>query len=92
MEELIGNYVNLRDAAFIAGTTMGLVAVFSESGLKSRYKPISAIITGICVAFLVIGFSKIAIITGIVSPLVAMGFWSGTKTTFKSKMEDLTSL
>lgn len=92
MEDVIWKYINISDASFIAGTTMGLVALLSDTGLKKRYKPISAIFIGIGIAFLVMGFTKLAILTGIVSPLVAMGFWSGAKTSFKSEVQDYTSL
>lgn len=88
----IGTYIDLNMGAFIAGTTMGIVAAISQSGIKSRFKPITTLILGIIIGILAMGFTRTAILTGIVGPLIAMGFWSGTKATFKSENKSLSEI
>lgn len=70
----------------ISGMVLGLVAVFSEAGLASKYKPLVSLSIGVLIALVGVGVSKEAVMLGIMAGLSASGLWAGTKATM-SKTE-----
>lgn len=75
--------------AYIVSTVIAIVAILSETGVKSQYKPYIAIAVGICIGLLKYGLAADTVLLGLASSLAAMGAWSGSKTMTKSKMKNL---
>lgn len=61
---------------------MGLTQA-TKGIIPKRFVPIMALVVGSVLGSLALGFTANGIITGIISALVAMGMWSGTRTTIK---------
>jgi hypothetical protein len=59
----------------IIGLTQALKGIITK-----RYIPIMALTVGAVLGSLALGFTANGVITGIISALVSMGMWSGTKT------------
>lgn len=66
--------------ALIPFLIMGLTQA-TKGIIPKRFVPIMALVVGSVLGSLALGFTANGIITGIISSLVAMGMWSGTRTT-----------
>lgn len=75
--------------AYIISTVIAVVAILSETGVKSQYKPYIAILLGIAIALLKYGLSADNLLLGLTSALAAMGAWSGTKSMTKSRIKNI---
>ena len=67
------------DIISISGIVLGLVAVFSQIGLPSRFKALVALIIAVGVTLLMKGYSNAELINGVIAGLTASGLWSGVK-------------
>ncbi len=76
---------------YIVSTVIAIVAILSETGVKSQYKPYIAITLGICIGLLKYGLAGDIVLLGLASSLAAMGAWSGSKTMTKSRIKNIVS-
>ena len=67
------------DIVTVSGIVLGLVAVFSQIGLPTKYKPLVSVVLAIGITILMKGVSSSEIINGILAGLTASGLWSGVK-------------
>jgi hypothetical protein len=72
---------NLISAGVDVGIIVGLTQVVKLLGLPTRYIPLTALVIGVCWAFLSIGVSTGSTVAGIIAGLVSVGLFSGTRAT-----------
>lgn len=85
-------YMNnvILDIATTGSLVLGITAAISATGyLSKRFKPLFAVLLGVVISVLLIGPSKVNIISGLIASLSAMGLWSGTKNTVQTTDEPL---
>lgn len=61
---------------------IGIVSALKAAFLPSRFAPLVSLVLGLGVAFLIGGFSGLAVLGGLVIGLSASGAYSQVKTTF----------
>lgn len=85
--EVIKNILVLSGT--LSGFIMGLTYVAKASGLPSKRLPIFALVTGLALAILAVGYNQIvlAIFVGLQSAFTAMGIHSGTSSVVKKEEE-----
>lgn len=71
----------MAESATAIALVLGLVQVIKTLGINERYLPLIAVLVGVVVSALIAGVLASSILPGIAYGLMAMGLWSGGKTT-----------
>lgn len=69
------------DIAIAIAVITGLTQVVKKAGLRTKYVPLAAVVLGIIYAGFIIGWDALSLVSGIVSGLSAVGFYSTVKHT-----------
>mgnify|MGYP007080381138 CR=1 FL=1 len=65
----------------LVALSMGITEVFKQTGLKSKYASLSALLIGVMGAMLISGYSSASLIEGLIAGMTASGVWSQVKAT-----------
>lgn len=74
---------NLISAGVDVGVIIGLTQAIKLLGLPKKYIPTTALVIGVCWAFLSVGVSTATAVAGIIAGLVSVGLFSGTRATLE---------
>ena len=75
--------MEISSVSIVVALVLGITQAFKIAGLPKRFVPIVAVILGGVIAGIIAGFTSSIVITGVTAGLMAMGLWSGVKTTTK---------
>lgn len=75
--------MEISSVSIVVALVLGITQAFKIAGLPKRFVPIVAVVLGGVIAGILAGFTSSIVITGVTAGLMAMGLWSGVKTTTK---------